>query len=309
MIRYSLFLLALLLIPINMGAQGFTYKQDSIAIHVYEETMPVLTYQTHPASIEGLLRPAHYIHPLYGLDGEILTEDFPEDHPHHRGVFWAWHQVLVDDRPMGDAWECRDFRWDVQKVSLQAADTSLTMHTRVLWESPDLVTEKGLLLPFMEEQSRIVIHPRSEGHRVIDFDISLRALQPNLTLGGSEDAKGYGGFSVRMKLPDGIRFYSRDGQVTPTETAVHTGSWININGALGAGGSTAGLLIYDRNQGPEENTPWILREKRSMQNAVFPGRTPIPISMEKPTVLHYRLVVYKGQLSRDQIKFLEPRTP
>ncbi len=34
-----------------------------------------------------------YIHPLYGLHGEVLTEDWPKDHPHHRGIYWAWPEV------------------------------------------------------------------------------------------------------------------------------------------------------------------------------------------------------------------------
>jgi len=36
-----------------------------------------------------------YIHPLYGLDGEVLTDDFPRDHYHHRGLFWAWPHVTL----------------------------------------------------------------------------------------------------------------------------------------------------------------------------------------------------------------------
>ena len=34
-----------------------------------------------------------YIHPLYGLNGEVLTRDWPVDHPHHRGIYWAWPEV------------------------------------------------------------------------------------------------------------------------------------------------------------------------------------------------------------------------
>src|SRR5699024_3188858 len=37
---------------------------------------------------------SNYIHPLYGLEGEMLTRDWPEGaHPHHRGIFWAWPEV------------------------------------------------------------------------------------------------------------------------------------------------------------------------------------------------------------------------
>jgi AcrR family transcriptional regulator len=41
-----------------------------------------------------------YIHPLYGLDGEVMTEDFPVDHRHHRGVFWAWFIHFMADIPI-----------------------------------------------------------------------------------------------------------------------------------------------------------------------------------------------------------------
>ena len=34
-----------------------------------------------------------YIHPLYGLHGEVLTDDWVPDHPHHRGIYWAWPEV------------------------------------------------------------------------------------------------------------------------------------------------------------------------------------------------------------------------
>ena len=34
-------------------------------------------------------------------DGQVLTEDFPADHLHHRGIFWAWHQVYVGEKAMG----------------------------------------------------------------------------------------------------------------------------------------------------------------------------------------------------------------
>jgi hypothetical protein len=63
------------------------------------------------------------------VNGNILTEDFPKDHLHHRGVFWAWHQVLIGDKKMGDAWECRDFIWDVQQFDQGQSDlNSMTLN-------------------------------------------------------------------------------------------------------------------------------------------------------------------------------------
>jgi len=75
-----------------------------------------LFYRQAPVSHQGEYTRNHNIHPLYGLKGDILTEDFPADHLHQRGIYWAWHQVLVNGKSMGDMWLTEDFIWDVQEV-------------------------------------------------------------------------------------------------------------------------------------------------------------------------------------------------
>jgi hypothetical protein len=67
---------------------------------------PVLRYNyqvvTEPAEIRGRINAdnrnyavarSDYIHPLYGPHGEVLTLDWAPDHPHHRGIYWAWPEV------------------------------------------------------------------------------------------------------------------------------------------------------------------------------------------------------------------------
>jgi hypothetical protein len=38
---------------------------------------------------------SNYFHPIYGLDGEALTDDFPKDHLYHRGLYWAWSHIRI----------------------------------------------------------------------------------------------------------------------------------------------------------------------------------------------------------------------
>jgi hypothetical protein len=56
----------------------------------------VLTYRFGDQLKEGIdskyVRSC-YIHPLFSPDGQALTYDFPQDHPHHHGVFWTWPVV------------------------------------------------------------------------------------------------------------------------------------------------------------------------------------------------------------------------
>ena len=56
----------------------------------------VITDEKVPAKDNRRSR-ACYIHPLWGINGEVLTDDFPKDHYHHHGVFWAWPHVEIGD--------------------------------------------------------------------------------------------------------------------------------------------------------------------------------------------------------------------
>jgi len=49
---------------------------------------------------------------------------------------------------------------------------------------------------------------------------------------------------------------------------------------------------------------WILRQTRSMQNPVFPGREPVAVPRDRPLILKYRLVIHQGdwtQLAWDKM--------
>ena len=74
-------------------------------IDITDSGKPVLRYNyktVEPGEMLNKVTPGNliytrarsdYIHPLYGLDGEVLTRDWSIDHPHHRGIYWAWPEV------------------------------------------------------------------------------------------------------------------------------------------------------------------------------------------------------------------------
>ena len=291
--------LFLLLLPASLSAQSLSFEYLEDGVWVKENDEPVFFYQQKTKSNSGEYARANYIHPLYGLDGTVLTEDFPDDHLHHRGIFWTWHQVFIEDKRIGDAWLCEGFSWDVYEVGGKQEDS--TLYTKTYWKSPNWIDEQGKQQPFLSEETSIKIHSVIENYRVLDFEISLLALVPDLKIGGSEDAKGYGGFSVRMKLPEDIQFTSTGGEVTAQTEAVEAGHWMNMSGSLATDGGKAGIVIMAHSDNPLPNNQWILRTKNSMQNPVYPGREPVLISTEEPTILRYRLVIYHGDLPDKEI--------
>lgn len=296
--------LGIVIIPNLASCQTFNSKRTPEGILIREGRKKVLFYQLAPSSLRGKFERANYIHPLYGIDGAVLTEDFPEDHRHHRGIFWAWHQVLLGGRPMGDAWECRDFNWKVTSAEALPSDTLMLLKTAVEWSSPSYTDVGGVPIPFMAEEASIRIHPEVSDYRIIEFRILLRALLPDVRIGGSQDEKGYGGFSLRLKLPDDLQFTAQKGAVTPTVEPVRAGKWMQVSGSLGKDGKQAGVIIISDNDPQEEQVAWILRNKDSMQNQAFPGSDTIPVSQENPLILNYRLLIYGGSLPSEAGKII-----
>jgi hypothetical protein len=290
--------------------------REGVLVHQKGDT--VFFYQSVPKSKDGALPRSNYVHPLYNVDGSVITEDFPVDHLHHRGVFWAWHQVYVGNERMGDAWEIKDFTWDVANVKTKKnKDKSLSVFSTVWWKSPRYM-EGNWMKPFVEEAVEIHVHRQEKNHRVIDFTIALKALVDSVRIGGSEDAKGYSGFSVRMRLPEDVRFISGGQPVQPQTLQLSAGSWMQIEGGIGALDSTAGVVMIDHPENPQYPQPWIIRKARSMQNAAFPGNTLFPLSTTEPLRLHYRLVVYadaiepevlNGLVNSFQAQLLQHQTP
>jgi len=268
----------------------FQFQEDENGISLSESGDPVFYYRAEPKSLTGEYLCNHYIHPLYAPNGDTLTEEFPLDHPHHRGIFWSWHQLYMDSTSIGDEWIMESISHEVVGTQTGSDQSRATLELDVLWKSALLENGKA----FMKENTRIIVHPLKTGIRKIDFQISLQALVPGLSIGGSDDEKGYGGFCARLKLPDDLAFNSSNGAVKPTTLQVEAGSWMDFTGTFGRSDEQSGVAICGHPSTPNFPAPWILRQKTSMQNIVFPGRERAEISMDQPTILRYRLIVHEG---------------
>ncbi|HLN73451.1 MAG TPA: DUF6807 family protein [Prolixibacteraceae bacterium] len=297
MTRYFTLIL-FLLIAIISNAQ-IHMKVEKGGFLFLEGKDSIFFYQKSPKDINGQYSRCNYIHPLYGLDNTRLTEDFPADHLHHRGVFWAWHQILINGQSVGDGWELKNFLQKVSDVEFQQKEGKGILNTTVEWKSP---LYNDMQDAYLKEFTTITMFPKTSNYRRIDFEITLKAIADHLSIGGSEDEKGYSGFSVRLKLPQDISFYDEKGLVEPANTAISAGRQMKMEGAMLKNGNRGGVVIYSDPSNPSPSTQWILRKSASMQNAAFPGREPVAIPVDKPLKLKYSLLVYQGSLNAKQIR-------
>lgn len=293
-------------IPNSPGEnEGWQVRKTDAGIEVEEHGKKVLFWQTAEKSIDGRFTRSNYIHPLYQLDGQVLTDDFPTDHLHHRGVFWAWHFIQLNGERVGDSWELKDFKYVVQKAESQIIEGTCQLRGTVRWYhkptaalSESNVAEK----PIADEVVTITVYPVADNRRRIDFEIEIQANFGDLALGGSEDEKGYGGFSVRARFPKNLKFLSEEGELEPQLKSVAGGGWLDFSGEYPDAAERQGIAMMVPPVHPHYPLPWILRASGSMQNAAFPGRQPVQLPKGQKLKLNYGLLIHCHSLSENDLK-------
>ena len=162
MTRHMLFIPLLLSLPalgeftIELHAEGRSM--------VRENGQPVLIYNWGDQCPEGIPENrtrSCYIHPLYGLDGEVLTDDFPGDHLHHRGISMMWPGMKVGTRSV-DHWHIDGIRTINREFQFSPADAGAEVIVVNDW-----VLDDGTIVA--DELNFITIAPAGASSRTIDI--------------------------------------------------------------------------------------------------------------------------------------------
>lgn len=213
--------------------------------------------------------PAGFVHPLLSGNGTVLTELYPADHIHHRGLFWAWHQILLDGVQSADGWLLTGmtFRPVASAVTDQGRRGSMTTDWVVAGR------------PVLREHAQI--EATAQG---LSLRVTLSALADGLALGGSADDKGYGGISLRLRDAEKLRFESGATHVEARRQAVAAGPLMRFTWDSPDPSLPRAITMRCSVDG-KPISAWILRREKSMQNCVWPGATPVSLPRGKPVVL------------------------
>jgi hypothetical protein len=162
------------------------------AVRVWQGKQPVLIYHSELVKRTGAAAVGNrssYIHPIFGLDGEVITDDFPKDHYHHHGLFWGWPHVTIGGKDY-DFWKMRGTDIRFKRWLSKEADKSVAV---LGVENEWLVGDK----PVVREEVTLRVHPSTAEGRLINVRLKWTALDQPITLGGAE-GKSYGGLSLRF---------------------------------------------------------------------------------------------------------------
>lgn len=277
-------------------AFAFREVNNGTGLELLENGKPVYVYNFGMILAPGAperLRRSSYLHPVYGPDGTVLTDDFNRDHPHHRGIFWAWEVVTVNDKT-DDMWTVKGFK-----------------HRFVRWHAREtngplarLAVENGWYdgqRKFVKEEVEILAHPASAKERILDFTLSFDALdQPVVIVGTPDSRKGYGGFAFRTAPRDGgaaQTLIRTDKGVSEQDGVLSRHPWAEIAGRFN--GREAGVRVEDNPANPGYPTNgWLMRHSFALLNVSYPGLEPVTLQPGKPLVLKYRVILFAGKTAR-----------
>jgi hypothetical protein len=268
-------------IIIKQEKQGVWILERTINKNINEERK-IFFYRSHGSSASDKDKDRnHYLHPLMAPDGKtVLTEDSPSDHLHHRGVFWAWHEIAINNQKVADGWLLQDIKWQLKSLEFNKVDNQLLLNVHWLTGKDKKAT--------ISEQTIITISPLINGKQQLDFDINLTALVAGVSLAGLQKLKGYGGFSVRFKHAEHLSFNSTIGKIKPSKLQLTAPAPLKLAWPTLANMPTVAISCQAQGKLIEQ---WIFRNSTSMQNCVWPGTEPVSLSRSNSINLQATLMI------------------
>jgi hypothetical protein len=288
--------------PAAAGPFRFAAVTDT-SLGLWEGEKPVLVYNHGVMSREGVAATYNrscYVHPLHGLDGEVLTEDFAKDHPHHRGIFWGWTHVRIDGKPY-DTW--------VPSASLVVRHEKFVR--RDAGEAAaTLAVESGWYLggtKVVRDEAVIVVRPADAQGRLIDYDIAWTALEKPVELQGAA-GKSYGGFTVRFntrpqepaRIPEReVTITTPDG-VSRKDLAETRLPWADFTAPFPGAPGPGGLALFVHPSHPDNPPTWLTRHYGALCVG-WPGVKPGTLEPGKTVRCRYRIWVHRGLPTPDAL--------
>lgn len=298
----NMILNGLLFLLLGLGAspppEGMSLMEDAAReiLTVREDDKAVLTYRFGDQLADGadpIQTRSCYIHPVYGPDGSVLTDDFPGDHPHHHGMFWTWPVVRTRGRrtqtwhPAEPSLRQHFARWLERRVHEGTARLRIENHWKL--EGREVVAR---------EVVSIFVFPEIPDGRIIDFELRLEAVGGPLEISGSPDqSKGYGGLCWRAAPPFKGAVMTTDLGKLKQDVTDTPFKWADLS----TGGS--GVAIFVAPDHPGYPIPWLIRNSYAgVLNPSWPGLETAALRPGEPAVLRYRIFIHHGDAERGRVK-------
>ena len=270
-------------------ASGKQFRFEAVndkSLKLWEGEQPVFVYNHGVITSQSALNAqprSSYFHPVYGLDGEVLTDDFPKDHVNHRGLHWAWPHIKIDNQEV-DLWSLRDIRHEFQRwLTKETNSKGAVLGVENGW----FVANKRVLL----EQVKATVYPASVEGRFIDLELTLTPEGSPISLWGAE-GKSYGGLTLRFG-PRSKTIVTVPSGRSKEDLLITRLPWADLSGDLAGNDNLSGAAVFVHPKHPDYPPTWMTREY-GLLAVGWPGITPQSLSAGKAVSLTYRIWIHRG---------------
>jgi len=299
----------------------FTFEKNETAVILKEAGKPVWQYNFAMIRHENVpeneprLLAGCYLHPLYGFHQEILTDNAPQDHYHHHGIFWTWPHVILHQATGDveyDLWTSNTaLRQHLVRFQRQSVDRDSAIFAvengwfvgPVTYDNQGNIEETPIMKEFVEIRTSPAVTRDGITGRILDFCLTLIPTDTAITLRGAEN-KSYGGFTVRFRpfgqkgksdfITTSAGIAEDDMPEKPLEWADYT-SWFDPETQ-----NWSGATIFIAPDHPDYPPTWLTRFYGPLCVG-WPGVIGQRFEPGQEIRLKYRLWIHDGKVSFDQI--------
>jgi hypothetical protein len=246
---------------------------DSVLVYNYGNQLP-------PGVPADRAR-SSYIHPIWSPSGVMVTDDFPEDHLHHRGLSWMWPGVYIDKDTL-DHWHIKGIKTEFSRwLGKYVGPLCATLGVENEW----IYKEKSVL----KETVWIKAFKQTTNARAIDLSLTLEAKVPIKLQGKIE--KGYGGLCLRLAPREEPAILSPRGWEADSD--LEPLAWTDQSGLFTMKQQMAGIAIFQHSDNPDFPAGWTLRHYGFL-GVAWPGMNKVELEPGNPVHMRFRIWVHDG---------------
>jgi HEAT repeat protein len=280
------------------------YDEESGQILFKEGDNPILNYNFKIVDLpEGLMDRiassdqiyaiprANYIHPVYGPNGEEMTRDWAEDHPHHRGIYWAWPEVDWNGK-RGDLHALQHvFAYPDGDPVFEENDHTLTMTANQIWTWED-DTE------IVDETVQITVWETTSVGNFFELKVDLTAREDTVRI-ARRGTDAYGGLNMRLSHTlgnDQVTTFIEDTEFTEPRT------WGHWRGQSPINDEHIGMVVLEHKNNPDYPGEWVTYPDMPWMQPTFPEtNTRYTLVPGETLTLQYGFWIHENQLNQQQL--------
>jgi len=284
----------------------FKYRSDAVDLKIGGRS--VFSFVTFPSGlpskdIKPIFLRGGYIHPVLTPSGRLVTDDYPSDHYHHHGIWFAWTKTEFEGAHP-DFWNVGDGTGKVELVALNrpwGGPVHGGFESRQLYFALTGAARKAALNEDWDVRLYNVGQGGNDGKRYFLFDIV--ATQQCMTKSPLVlEEYRYGGMGVRghrnWKDKSKVSFLTSEGKAREDGNATR-GRWVRMSGLVD--GEMVGIAVLDHPSNFRSPQPLRLHPDDPYFNYAPSQLGRFEIKPGERFVLRYRYVVADGPADKAEL--------